>query len=78
MVLRKPRRQWSGLERQLLNKLFNSLKSIEARDSRMATRAGQIGSTPYLFAQNEQDPVYLAMYTLYDRIQECLAAKTQS
>ena len=74
-MLRTARRQWNGLERQLLVKLRNSIKSMQSRDERTFERAQILGVDGYYFAANETDPVFLAMQTLMTRINACLNAK---
>lgn len=74
MAIRTPRRQWKGLERQLLRKLQSSLLSIQSRDDRASQLAAEKQTSPYLFAQDGQDPVFVAMQTIMTRIDGCLIA----
>lgn len=69
------RRQWTGLERSLLRKLQNAINSINARDLRMQERAAAQDISDYYFAQDSNDPVFKAMTTVANRIQDCLLLK---
>ena len=72
MALQKPRKRWTGSERSLLRKLQSSILQVQARDDRNSARSVEIGSTAYLFAQNGEDPVFVAMQTLLTRIDSAL------
>jgi len=75
-MLTRSRRQWQGLERQLLGKLRNAIGSMQKRDERVFERSQILGVEGYFFAANEADPVFLAMQTLMTRINACLNARS--
>lgn len=68
MAIPKPRLQWRGRDRQILNKLRNALLSLQKRDARMNTLADEKGFPGFYFAESKTSSVYKAMIVLMQQV----------